>query len=684
MSTDQSTSALSPYRGLEPFDESERKFFFGRSADIRIITNNLATTRITILYGESGTGKSSVLMAGVIPYLSELPDFRAINFRSWQHGDAFAQLKAHIAASCGIAITDPDEELRSLLKRASEHLDVTLALLLDQFEEYFLYHCDPKAIDIFDAELARAINDPQLAVNFLLSIREDAISLLDRFRRRVPYLTRNILRLDHLSIEAAREAVCRPLEIYRECCTGSHCGPVSIEEALVETLTGPDLQRKAVSRRGEGPTIETPLLQLVLTRLWEAERDNKSTEMRQVTLDELGSPQRVIQTHLDQVMSGLSKREQNACERFFDRLVTPSHSKIAFTVRDAKDWSAGYAELIPPLLKKLVEHRILRNVSRLESEPNEQRFEITHDVLGPAVLNWQKRQIAQAARRRRHRLLGRIAAATLLVFAVLLAYAHSLWVENRPWGEMTDLQTGESYAVFGEQFTIGRTVPGSEYKNNISIPGREISRIHFMLFRDNEQAVDVRSLFGTTINARYLPYGTSRQLKEGDVLVLSGMTPFHYRRIRYSGIPFVEPALRPAPPADTSALIVDGNRRLTLPLSFGVHYVSRGEAGLTISDREPDAPHARVNIAPDQWPTIRASDHADNLMAMVKSKLDDRHYVDFTLGPNDQIDCFVNADAKIYRMSPCDYRDRRSFPIYSATFTLQGQPFQIVQWYDRR
>src|SRR5258705_6331118 len=57
----------SPYRGLAPFEDTEldELFFFGRERDRKVIAANLVASRLTVLYGPSGVGKSSALGAGV-------------------------------------------------------------------------------------------------------------------------------------------------------------------------------------------------------------------------------------------------------------------------------------------------------------------------------------------------------------------------------------------------------------------------------------------------------------------------------------------------------------------------------------------------------------------------------------------------------------------------------------------
>ncbi len=64
----------SPYQGLQPFTEADTRYFFGRKRDQSIIISNLYAASLTILYGASGVGKSSILLAGVVPQLKKIPE----------------------------------------------------------------------------------------------------------------------------------------------------------------------------------------------------------------------------------------------------------------------------------------------------------------------------------------------------------------------------------------------------------------------------------------------------------------------------------------------------------------------------------------------------------------------------------------------------------------------------------
>lgn len=62
-----------PWLGLLPFTEKTRRFFFGRDAEIAEISDRIAENPLTVLFGQSGLGKTSLLRAGVVPRWTRSP-----------------------------------------------------------------------------------------------------------------------------------------------------------------------------------------------------------------------------------------------------------------------------------------------------------------------------------------------------------------------------------------------------------------------------------------------------------------------------------------------------------------------------------------------------------------------------------------------------------------------------------
>ncbi|MBD0371838.1 MAG: WD40 repeat domain-containing protein [Pyrinomonadaceae bacterium] len=396
-----------PYKGLQPYTEADRAFFFGRERDSEIIASNLYAAHLTVLYGESGVGKSSVLLAGVVPLLRQTPNVAVVIFRWWQDAQFASMLRTEILkavkeATGKEAKVDFALPLDEFLIACNRILRGPVFFIFDQFEEFFLYHEHSSSAEGFDAEWARSVNRQDVDANFLLSLREDSLSRLDRFRGRVPKLMGNMLRLKHLDEEAGRTAIRKPLEKYNQLLPAGE-PPMEIEDALVETLLHEIQAGRVTLGAARGQTtqekekgserIETPFLQMVLTRIWDEERAEGSHVLRLETLERLGGAERIIRTHLDKVMEQLSDSEKDVAAQLFRFLVTPSGSKIAHTTDDLISYAEMPVERVEPVLKLLSSPtvRILRPIAPPPGQEDGFRYEIFHDVLAQAVLDWRTR-----------------------------------------------------------------------------------------------------------------------------------------------------------------------------------------------------------------------------------------------------------------------------------------------------
>lgn len=433
-----------PYVGLVPYREVDADFFFGREQDAQIVVGNLRASRLTILYGSSGVGKTSLLHAAVIHDLRaqvranaanrpERAPFAICSFSAWRD-DPLPALVETIRAAAVEASGDLDlppwqpgeplvETLRAWTKRVR-----TLLVVLDQFEEYFLYHADEDGDRTFAAEFPPIVNEPNLRVNFVLSLREDAWAKLDRFEGRIPRLFANYVRVDHLSRESARAAIEGPITEWNRR-LGLAEQAYAVEPALVETVidqvrtgnVGIGVSGAAVPI-GSPDQIETPYLQLVLLRLWDAEVAQGSRVLRLETLERLGGAERIVRTHLDDAMGLLSATEQEIAEPIFRYLVTSSGTKIAHRPSDLADYTGLSEADVAPVIAALSgsEVRILRPTA-------DGRYEIYHDILAAPILEWRHRYVEARRLRRRTRRLRLSAGAAVPLIATAIAVPVVLW-----------------------------------------------------------------------------------------------------------------------------------------------------------------------------------------------------------------------------------------------------------------
>ena len=447
----------SPYKGLAPFEDSDVDglLFFGRDWETDVVAANVLASRLTLLYGPSGVGKSSLLRAGVVRNLRQStdPSPAVAYFGTWA-GEPLAGLEGAarmaVADALGREPTDAPGNLTDRLAAWSAELGTELCLLIDQLEELFLYHPAKDGAAGFVDLLPELVLRPGLRVNVLLGLRDDALAQLDVFKERIPGLFKNSLRLDHLDREAGRAAILGPLGRFAAI-TGA-AGAMAIEPELVdEVLDEVAAGRIEPSIAGVGAVegtaragrIETPYLQLVLQRLWEVERGQGSEVMRVETFRSLGGAERIVQDHLERALRALSPAERAAAASVFGHLVTPSGTKIAHGTSDLATYASLDEGEIKPVLDSLARQRILRPLG--ENGHAGDRYEIFHDVLAGAVLAWSTRHEADAAleeERKRRRRLGWLAAVALVGLALMAALAAYAFSQRSEAQEQTELAQG--------------------------------------------------------------------------------------------------------------------------------------------------------------------------------------------------------------------------------------------------
>jgi WD40 repeat protein len=537
-----------PYKGLNPYNETDNSIFFGRTDDIQDVVNELLAWPLTILYGRSGVGKSSLLRAGVTHILNEearqniadfgVPKLAVVVFPplegeydlkliSLDSIDDFATkgkslvvvAKIHdfyhvrIFDGRGNKIIDkgkdeflPDAELcqnmnlalcakficletknkliqqiasslghtlkvdftwqdDNLLSGLMQQIEVTISrngwnieppqssaslidnlkawagalggdegdgklyIILDQFEEYFLYHSLEHGKESFATELIDTINS-SLPINFLISLRDDSYSKLNRFKRYISDWSDHVVEIKHLDLESAYEAIEEPVKIYNNDHQSVEIKPDFIKAVLKGIKQFRPSESGLAGIEKQESEIEAPYLQLVMTRLWQEMNSNSrclniETLMRLADLRFKGIDQRIqsainkiFRQHLETSLKSLSSTEKDIVANIFQYLVTPSGSKYAYSISDLYTYYTNYESEYEEdeleyggklelecqkfkftlLLEKLAkgEHRILSPLPPLPNQPaEEKRFQIFHDILGQPILDWRKRYMAK-------------------------------------------------------------------------------------------------------------------------------------------------------------------------------------------------------------------------------------------------------------------------------------------------
>lgn len=302
-----------PYRGLRPFHEEHAEFFFGRESDVQRLVEKLKSNRFLSVIGPSGSGKSSVVRAGLIATLSKgaLPGSDAWPVRVFMPGARpLASLAANVVRLC--PQSSPTKTLDELTAdERALHLAASVALaersqservvwVIDQFEEVFTLCRDEAERSKFISNLLYAATVPGGRSVVVLTMRADFYQKCAAHPELSSQISAQQFIVSPLSTEGLRQAITEPA--WRV--------DMEFESGLVETILD-DVE----SQPGALPLLEHALLEL-----WERRRG------RTLTLEayrETGGVAGAIAKRADAVFESYDAERQSITRRVMLRLTQP-------------------------------------------------------------------------------------------------------------------------------------------------------------------------------------------------------------------------------------------------------------------------------------------------------------------------------------------------------------------------
>ncbi|PWU20186.1 MAG: hypothetical protein C5B48_12805, partial [Candidatus Rokuibacteriota bacterium] len=301
--------AGNPYKGLRAFEEADAADFFGRETLTEHLLDRLGKSRFLAVVGPSGSGKSSVVRAGLVPALRRgaLP-----GSETWQIVEMFPgayPLEELEAALLRVADNPPSSLIEQLetgergllraLKRILPRGDSELVVVLDQLEEVFTLVEDEERRTHFLTLLERAVGDPHSRLRVVATLRAD---FYDR-----PLLYSGFAELLRDHVEAVVPLA--PDEFER-----AITGPAERVGASLELGLLPEMIADVADEPGA-----LPLLQYALTELYE--RGDGSVLARSA-YHAIGGVPGALAGRAEEIYAGLSEPAQDAARQLFLRLVT--------------------------------------------------------------------------------------------------------------------------------------------------------------------------------------------------------------------------------------------------------------------------------------------------------------------------------------------------------------------------
>ncbi len=307
-----------PYRGLETFQEADAEFFFGRERLVDELVDRLAEARFVCVAGPSGSGKSSLVQAGLLyalkqgriaksehwlyattsPSTEPLEELARAVARAGKTPAAAEYIRKHAAQDA----TALCAQIETLLSHDRQQRFV---LYVDQFEELFTQTSAESERIAFLAQLTTAAEKIDCRTIVIVSIRSDFLSQCSAYPALRELINRQFLLVGEMQPEELEQAIVQPA-----LAVGAGVEPELIDKIAAEM---------------EGEPGALPLMEFALRDLFEAETAKKQTgDAVRLTLDSYtrrGGIRKALRRHADRVFKTLTPEQQALARSLFTFLV---------------------------------------------------------------------------------------------------------------------------------------------------------------------------------------------------------------------------------------------------------------------------------------------------------------------------------------------------------------------------
>jgi WD40 repeat protein len=360
----------SPFKFLDSYTQDDREIFFGREKEIDEVYRRLFESRVLLVYGESGTGKSSLINCGLI---NKLQDNKYLPVYIRRSENILESLSA--AMQILLKEASPRQLLTALLfkktvREISDDLQKELIFIFDQFEELFIFGTKEEKQSLI--QVLKVLTESDLNCRFIFIMREEYFSNVAEFERYIPNFLSNRTRIEKMDRTSAIFAIKGTCSV----------NDIQIEDGFAETLL-----RKL---NPDSPGIELTWLQIFLDRIFNLAVYDEKPDRNGINpvffttglVDKAGDVSDLLGSFLDDQIA-LSARPDTALA-ILKSFVSYKGTKRMLNLAEVKDYASTLGEYVKEkdvleVIRSFVNLRILR-------DKNENGFyELRHDALAAKI-----------------------------------------------------------------------------------------------------------------------------------------------------------------------------------------------------------------------------------------------------------------------------------------------------------
>lgn len=351
----------SPFKFLDAYQKEEKDIFFGREQETEILYQMTFDTRLLLVYGASGTGKTSLVQAGL-----------ANKFSPTRWKDIFIRRSGNINHSLKAALNEELDKAGG--KKREEKFDAfpaleklhrrtlkPLYLIFDQFEELFVLSQEKEEEEQFFLFIEEVL-ESSLPCKIILVMREEFLANLWPFEQRLPSLFNHRFRVERMRESQIKEVIQKTLKRFEE------KGDIKVGEGELESIA-----QSIFTRLGGGDNkaeIELTYLQVYLDRLYQKAREETKARPPVFTFalaNSMGDIEDVIGDFLDDQLRNLEKPRGAVTRgtpiRILGELVSEEQTKKVLPLPQLRENLENYKvseEELQTCLQAFVNMRILK------------------------------------------------------------------------------------------------------------------------------------------------------------------------------------------------------------------------------------------------------------------------------------------------------------------------------------
>ena len=359
----------SPFKFLDSYTKEDREIFFGREKEIEELYRHLFESRILLVYGESGTGKSSLVNCGLLNKLSNT-----------EHIPVYIRRSDNILESLSEAIqvllqeSSPRQMLTALmfkkaLREVSDDTHKQLIFIFDQFEELFIFGTKEERQSLI--QVLKVLSESDIDCRFIFILREEYFVSIAEFEKQLPNFLSNRLRIEKMNRSNAITAI-------KGTCSVNE---IQVEEGFAESLL--------MKLNPESTDIELTYLQIFLDRIFnlaiqsgKERSDSKPLIFTKELVERIGNVSDLLGSFLDDQISVMVKPDTGLA--ILKSFVSYKGTKRQLNLADVKDYANTLGEYVKEkdvleIIRSLILLRVLCDINE------NGYYELRHDALAAKI-----------------------------------------------------------------------------------------------------------------------------------------------------------------------------------------------------------------------------------------------------------------------------------------------------------